>query len=75
MELNIYTKENCDFCKQLEIPEGVNINLINIEENYSGFAPANVPVLQYNGLNLEGPPVINSILQLVKSSQDGNYKK
>lgn len=53
----------------------MNIELINLDEGYSGFAPANVPVLQYAGMNLEGSAVINSILQLVKSSQDGNYKK
>lgn len=75
MKLNIYIRSNCDFCKQLELPEGVNIELINLDEGYSGFAPANFPVLQYAGMNLEGSAVINSILQLVKSSQDGNYKK
>ena len=75
MKLNIFIKNNCDFCAQLVIPEGVNIEKINIDENYSGYKPEQVPVLQYNGINLAGPPIINSILQLVKNAQDGDYKK
>lgn len=75
MKLNIFVRNNCDFCAQLNIPEGVNVDLINIDEDYSGFMPASIPVLQYEGMNLEGPPVINAILNLVKTSQDGNYKK
>ena len=75
MKLNIFIKSNCDFCKQLELPEDININLINIDEDYTGFLPGNVPVLQYNGMNLEGPPVINTILKLIKDSQNGDYKK
>ena len=75
MKLNIFIKENCDFCNQVVIPEGIAVDKINLDGDYSGFVPANVPVLQYHGMNLEGPPVINAILQLVKESQDGNYKK
>lgn len=74
MKLNIYTRENCDFCKQLVIPEGINVEEINLDGDYSGFRPVQVPVLQYDGLNFEGPQIINSILHLVKTSQDGNYK-
>lgn len=75
MKLNIFIRENCNFCQQLEIPEDLEINVIDLDNGYEGFFPASIPVLQYNGINLEGPQVINSILQLVKESQNGNYKK
>jgi len=75
MKLNIFTKDNCDFCAQVQIPEGINVSKINIDSGeYHGFLPATVPVIQVDGLNFEGPFVINSILKLVKESQDGNYK-
>lgn len=74
MKLNVFIKENCDFCSQIVIPEGINVESIDIDKDYDGFKPVNVPVLQYNGMNFEGPVVINSILNLVKSSQDGDYK-
>ncbi len=75
MKLNIFVKNDCDFCAQVIIPEGINVNKINIDEGYSGYKPEQVPVLQHNGINLPGPQVINGILQLVKDSQDGQYKQ
>lgn len=74
MKLNIFTRENCDYCAQIKIPEGIEVETINLDGDYSGFIPATVPVLQYDGLNFEGPHVINSLLKLVKKSQDGDYK-
>lgn len=75
MEINIYTKDNCDFCKQLVLPKGLNIKLIDIEKGYKGFTPGQVPVIQYNGMNLEGPHIINTILDLLNNAQNGNFKK
>ncbi len=75
MELNIYTRENCPHCQTLVVPEGLNINMINLDNDYNGFAPNVVPVLQYHGLNLEGAPIINSILELMKDVKNGNYTK
>tara|TARA_R110002124_G_C8821193_1_gene503975 strand:+ start:478 stop:705 length:228 start_codon:yes stop_codon:yes gene_type:complete len=75
MKLNIYTRDNCDYCKMLVIPEELNINIINVDVEYSGFVPGVVPVLQYEGVNLEGAPVINSILQLAKDVHNGDYTK
>lgn len=76
MKFKVYVKDNCDFCAQVHPPEGLNVEIINIEnENYTGFRPGVVPVLQYNLLNLEGPEAINGILNMAKDAQDGNYKK
>ena len=76
MELKIFTRDNCEFCEQLVIPNGINARIIKVDsENYDGFIPDQVPVLQHGGINLAGPTVINSILSTIKSSQDGNYKK
>lgn len=74
MELNIFTRDNCEFCDQLVIPEGLKVNIIDIMNGYKGFTPNTVPVLQYQGMNLEGPQIINPILQLMKDAQDGKYK-
>lgn len=74
MKLNLYIQDNCPHCEALEIPEGLNINKIDINGDYSGFRPDQVPVIQINGLNLVGPHGINSILKTLKQAQDGDYK-
>lgn len=75
MKLNLYTRENCEHCAQVVIPEQVIVNSINLDKDYGGFIPPNVPVMQYDGLSFEGPVVINQMLQLVKNAQDGYYKR
>ncbi len=76
MELKIFTKNNCEFCSQVVLHKEMHTTIINIDdEDYRGFKPEQVPVLQYNGVNFTGPPVINEILTLVKNAQDGHYKK
>ncbi len=76
MELKIFTKNDCEFCSQVVLHKEVHTTIINIDdEDYRGFKPEQVPVLQYNGVNFTGPPVINEVLTLVKNAQDGHYKK
>ena len=74
MELNIFVQENCPHCEALEIPEGLNINKVDINGDYSGYRPDQVPAMQLGGLNLVGPHGINAILKSLKEAQDGYYK-
>ena len=76
MKFNLYVQDNCDFCNQVEIPEGINVEMIYINrDGFVGFKPGNVPVIQHEGMNFEGPHGINALLQLAKDAQDGKYKK
>ena len=72
--LKIYVKQNCPHCEGLLIPEGVDVEKIDIEE-YGGFRPSNVPVMQIDGINYEGPHVINSMMNLIQNSINGEYSK
>lgn len=71
--IRIYTKKECPWCAQVVIPEGVNATFVDIEENYKGFVPTQVPIVQLNNLNLAGPEQINGLLNIIKKAQDGEY--
>ena len=76
MKLRIYTQDNCSHCDAVIIPEGVNAIKINISaEGYDGFIPANLPVMQFEGMNFEGAHGINALLKLSIDSLNGKYKK
>jgi hypothetical protein len=76
MELKIFTKNDCSFCDQLDIPKKIHTTVINIDEKkYQGFKPEQLPVLQYSGMNFQGPQAINEVLNLVRNAQDDYYKK
>ena len=69
----MFTKQGCQHCEAVIIPEGIEVLKIDIDNGYGGFRPANVPVIQIDGINYEGPHVINNILQLIKNASNGNY--
>ena len=72
--IRIYTRDNCPHCEKVEIPDGIAAEKVDIlSSDYRGFRPPNVPVLQINGLNLEGPHAINTILNLIKDAEQ--YKE
>jgi hypothetical protein len=76
MEIKIFTKNDCSFCDQIDIPKKIHTTVINIDEKkYRGFIPEQIPVLQYNGMNFQGPQAINEVLNLVRNAQDDYYKK
>jgi hypothetical protein len=75
MITRIFIQNNCELCESIEIPESINIETINIDENYDGFRPDQLPVLQIGTLNLVGPGVISIILKLMEDSQNDNYKR
>lgn len=73
--IQIYVQDGCDLCDQIHVPEGINVEKIYINrDDYAGFAPANIPVVQHDNINFEGPVGINILLTLVKQAQDGDYK-
>ena len=74
MKLNIFIKSNCDYCKQIVIPDGVDVNLIDIDKDYDGYIPDSVPVMQAEKISLPGPGVINAALTMIKKAHDGEYK-
>ena len=76
MKFTIYVQDNCDYCKELVIPEEIDVEYVYINrDDFSGFKPQNVPCIQQDALNFEGPQGINSILKIVKDAQDGKFKK
>ncbi len=75
MKINIFTKNNCSYCEQLTIPEEIKVNIINVDENYNGFRPDHFPTMQLMELNFQGNDVITKILNLIKHSQNGDYKR
>jgi hypothetical protein len=76
MEIKIFTKDDCNFCNQLDIPKKIETTVFNVDsKKYRGFIPEQVPTLQYDGLSFQGPEVINKVLNLVRNAQDDYYKK
>ncbi len=72
--IQIYVQDNCPFCDEIIIPEGVNVEKIYINrDGFIGFKPGNVPVTQLNGMNFEGPQPINLLLNIIDNAND--YKK
>ena len=63
----IYVQDDCDFCKEIIIPEGLEVTKIYTNrDDFEGFRPPSVPVLQTKTFQLEGPYQINEFLKLVK---------
>ena len=76
MKLNLFIKNNCDFCKSIIIPEEIDINIVNVEDDdYNGYVPDHVPMLQCNGVSMSTPHMITELLNLIKAGQDGLFKK
>ena len=76
MEIKIFTKNDCSFCDQIDIPKKIETTIFNVDsKKYRGFIPEQVPTLQYDGLSFQGPEVINKVLNLVRNAQDDYYKK
>ena len=49
MKYKVYVQDECEFCQQLESPEGINIEKIYINrDDFDGFKPQQVPVIQFN---------------------------
>ena len=56
MEIKIFTKNDCSFCDQIDIPKKIETTICNIDsKKYRGYIPDQVPTLQCDGLNFQGP--------------------
>ena len=77
MKAKLYLKSDCEFCKQIEMPEELNVEQINVQDsNYKGYFPENVPSLQLSEkVNVMGPMFINAVLNLLKDATNGIYTK
>jgi len=70
MKYKIYVQDECEFCQQLESPEGINIEKIYINrDDFDGFKPPQVPVIQFTTFQLEGPYQINEFFKMIKDAQ------
>ena len=66
-KFNIYVQDNCPYCDEIEIPKELDITKVYINrDDFEGFRPSNVPVLQAKTFQLEGPAQINEFLKLIK---------
>ena len=43
--MKLFIKKDCDFCGKINLNE-IDVEVINIDENYNGLMPQQVPVLQ-----------------------------
>jgi len=72
--MKLYIKNNCDFCSQLKIPKDLNIDIINVDENYKGFYPPQLPMLQTdNRINIAGNETIDEILIIISLAKNGKW--
>ncbi len=76
MKFTIYIQDECDYCKQIVTPEGLNVNKVYINrDDFDGFKPPQVPVMQVAGVNFEGPYQINDFFKVLTHAIDGKYNK
>lgn len=75
--MKLFKIQNCDSCKAVVIPEGLNIEEIYVDDpSYNGFIPEQLPILQVGpGFNVNGEHFINNTLHLIKEAQDGVFRK
>lgn len=72
MKFKIYVQDQCDFCKEVEIPSNLEVELVYINrDEYGAFKPSSVPVMQTDTLQLEGPHQINEFLKFLSDAKEG----
>ena len=68
MKFKAYVQKECDYCKQIE--EFDNLEKVYIDsDDFDGFRPSNVPVLQTKTFQLDGPWQINEFLNIIKDAK------
>ncbi len=69
-KFNIYVQDNCDFCKEIIIPEGLEVTKIYTNrDDFESYIPQNVPVMQMKTFQLEGPYQINEFLDILANAK------
>ena len=70
MKFKIYVQDNCDFCKEIKEFDNLDIEKVYINrDDFDGFRPSTVPVMQTKTFQLEGPYQINEFLQIVSNAK------
>ena len=70
MKFKIYVQDNCDFCKEILEFDNLDIEKVYINrDDFDGFRPSTVPVMQTKTFQLEGPYQINEFLQIVSNAK------
>ena len=74
--MKLFTQPGCTHCKDVVIPEDINVEIVVCDHTYDGLTPDSYPLLlMENDLKLNGSHFINKFLQSIKHAQDGFYKK
>jgi uncharacterized HAD superfamily protein len=64
--MKLFIKKDCDFCNQIA-KQGIKLELINVDENYKGLIPQQVPVLQFtNGSQVVDAQFINTLFDEIR---------
>jgi hypothetical protein len=64
--MKLFVKKDCDFCNQIK-KEGIKLEVINIDNNYEGLIPQQVPVLQFsNDTQVMDPNFINTVFDEIR---------
>lgn len=70
MKFTIYVQDDCDYCKELVIPENLDVEKVYINrDDFEGFRPQSVPVIQTKTFQLDGPYAINELLKIVSNAK------
>ena len=64
--MKLFIKKDCDFCNQIT-KEGIKLEVIDVDDNYRGLIPQQVPVLQFtNGSQIVDPQFINTMFDEIR---------
>lgn len=70
MKFTIYVQDECDYCKEIEDFNNLDIEKVYINrDDFDGFRPSSVPVMQLKSFQLEGPYQINEFLKIVNNAK------
>jgi hypothetical protein len=70
MKYKVYVQDECEFCQQVELPEGINVEKVYINrDDFEGYIPEKIPVLQFKTFQLEGPYQINEFFKMIKDAK------
>ena len=64
--MKLFVKKDCDLCNQIAKKE-IKLEVIDVDDNYEGLIPQQVPVLQFtNGSQIVDPQFINTIFDEIR---------
>ncbi len=64
--MKLFVKKDCDFCNQIA-KKRIKLEVIDVDDNYEGLMPQQVPVLQFtNGSQIVDPQFINTMFDEIR---------